>query len=81
MNKKETAKILSQITVAYPTFENGRKMAETVDLWQRIFSDETFTDVESALIQFIENDTRGFAPVIGNIKEILNVRRSARFVD
>lgn len=72
MDREETKEILKTITGIYPGFyrdadRNGKTAA--VDLWASIFAEEPFELVAAALKAFIVSDTKGFAPVPGQIKE------------
>lgn len=72
MNREETKEILKTITGIYPGFyrdtdRNGKIAA--IDLWTSVFSEEPFELVAAALKAFIVSDTKGFAPVPGQVKE------------
>lgn len=69
MNAEETAKVLAVLTVAYPNLADD-KARERVNLWHAMFADEPYSLVYSAVQQFIATDTKGYAPAIGQIKEI-----------
>ena len=72
MDREETKEILKIITSIYPGFyrDAGRdsKIA-ALDLWASIFAEEPFGLVAAALKAFIVSDTKGFAPVPGQVKE------------
>lgn len=72
MNRQETIKVLGVIHAAYPSFFDGRTQIEkesVVNLWQESFSNYDYTIVMQGLQAFIDADTKGFAPVIGQIKK------------
>lgn len=67
MNRAETLKILSVIKAAYQSF-GGSDTTAIINLWQRMLEDEPYELVNAAVMGFISSDTKGFAPVIGQIK-------------
>ena len=78
MNLAETTKILAIIDEIYPGFIKGRDVKSTATIWQMIFPDESFTEVQKAVMAFVAHDVKGFAPVPGMIKaELLSMRPNA----
>lgn len=69
MTNQETVKLLAAIQATYPNFQNGRDPKVTINVWQKCFEDEPYSEVSQALMSFIVSDTKGFAPVPGQIKE------------
>ena len=65
----ETNKILAVICEAYPLFLKDRNPQVTSVLWQKLFADDPYDFVETALMAFIATDTKGFPPSVGAIKE------------
>lgn len=75
MNLKETAKIMAVIKSEYPSF-GGRDLTDAdydrkTALWREMFADDSYELVSAALKCFIAEDTKGFAPSIGQIKDIM----------
>jgi len=69
LSKSETAKIIAFLKLAYPRFCNDAITYDnTVKLWAAFFS-EPFETVQAACACFIANDTKGFPPIIGQIKD------------
>lgn len=74
MNIEETRNILSVVKASYPNHYKSMKAEEgkaLMQLWQSLFNDEKYQQVALAVKIFIERDTKGFPPVIGQIKEII----------
>lgn len=71
MTREDTIKILSVLRGAYPQFyrDISRQEAEsTIALWTDMFTDEPFPLVAMAVKALIASDTKGFPPVIGQVK-------------
>lgn len=72
MDRVETLKIMAVLRTAYPAYY-GRQGAADADnaakLWQCMFQSEPYAVVEAAVRRFLATDTKGFPPVIGQIKE------------
>ena len=77
MNLEETAKLIASIGKIWPSFAEHRDLDGTIALWQRVFADDDAALVGKALGAFFATDTRGFAPVPGQLKEILAQMRQA----
>lgn len=71
MTEMEAAKILTVICECWPRFSEGRDIRSTARLWQRMFANDEYAQVEAALTAYIATDTKGFAPSIGALKERL----------
>ncbi len=74
MNKTETIKITFVLYAAYPKHYSGitKAVAESmVELWQACFAEDSYNCVGNALRAFILSDTKGFPPVPGQIKELM----------
>lgn len=73
MNLKETLKIMAVIKSEYPGFGgrdlSGSDLDRKAAFWQEMFADDDYNLVAAALKCFIAEDTRGFAPSIGQIKD------------
>lgn len=71
MTLEETAKIIASIGKMYPSWVQGRDIDGTIRLWQKVFADDDAQAVGQALGIHFSTDTKGFAPVPGQLKEIL----------
>ena len=72
MTKIETTKILATLSASYPQVYS--KIPEQVqdrmiDLWSSLFKDDDYKLVGQAIKNYILNDTQGFLPPVGAIKE------------
>lgn len=76
MNRKETLAVMALLRTAYPQYY-AKETAETVNasvaLWEMMFVDDDFQLVKAAVTAFIATDTKGFPPVIGQIKGKLDM--------
>lgn len=74
MNYEETGKILAVIKKNYPhaykDFTTEEK-ADLITLWQEMFAEDDYGVVGAAVKSYIATDTKGFAPIIGQIKELI----------
>ena len=68
LTNKEVAIIFATITSQYPNF-NMINPEASMTLWKEILKDYTYDQVKQGLYNFILTDTKGFAPVIGQIVE------------
>lgn len=74
MNKTDVGRVIMTLQTAYPkTYMNmtPEQRAATIELWNYQFKDYDVSTVLIALQQYISNDDKGFAPVIGQIKKII----------
>lgn len=71
MTKQELLKILATLETAYPHFYQGGNRDNVANLWFVQFKEYEYKEVICAVHSFISNDTRGFPPVIGQIKEAM----------
>ena len=78
MTVNETIKILAVLEAAYHNKITAGNEKMTLQLWSACFSQDPYEDVQKAVLQFINTDTKGFAPVPGQIHEILNSIRQRR---
>lgn len=72
MTQGETLKIMAVLQAAYPNFYRGmtRQDAEgVVALWADIFAEDSYNTVAAAVRAFIASDSKGFPPVVGQIKQ------------
>lgn len=68
MTRDETIKILMIIQAAYPNYKPPDKTV-AVNVWAEMLSDIPYDQVSVAVKAYIQTDTSGFAPSIGNISE------------
>lgn len=68
MTVQETAKIMDIIKGAYPSW-NATK--QTAIVWAQMFVDDPVDLVLASVKSYIASDTKGFAPVVGQIKKIM----------
>lgn len=66
MNRDETKQIIGVIIASYPNYK-PIDIGLTVDTWNLMLSDYSFTEVQMALKTFITTDSSGFAPSIGQL--------------
>ena len=74
MDRQETIKILSVLRGAYPAFyrDTSRQEAEAiVNLWADMFASDDYMLVAAAVKSLIVADSKGFPPVIGQVKEYI----------
>lgn len=74
MNKQETSNLLTMIMEEYPksfSVSNPKDLEFKVNLWQDIFADDDYLEVVQAFKIFISNDTKGFPPVPGQLKQYI----------
>lgn len=69
MTVQETAKVFQIIQGAYPSWRPGK---ETLVTWAALFADQPPEKVIAGVKAFIATDTKGFAPCIGQINEIIH---------
>ena len=74
MNKAETTQVLAILRAAYPNFYKSMSEADVMDiinLWHDMFKNENMLVVAASVKALIALDTKGFPPVIGQVKEHL----------
>ncbi|MGN1367382.1 MAG: replicative helicase loader/inhibitor [Aristaeellaceae bacterium] len=71
MNEIETGKILSVIADVYPQYSKGRNPESTITLWRTLFSEESYQEVNAALLYYLSTDEKGFPPAPGKLKAII----------
>lgn len=67
MTREETIKILMVIQAAYPNYKPQDKSV-VVNIWNEMLNDCSYEQVSVALKSYIQTDTKGFAPGIGDIR-------------
>lgn len=68
MTRDETIKILMAIQAAYPNYRPQDKTV-AVNVWAEMLSDIPYEQVSIAVKAYIQTDTSGFAPSVGDIRE------------
>ena len=71
MTKADTVRIMAILRTAYPGYYKGQSREDAtaaVNLWADLFADDPPDVVLAAIKAHIATDTRGFPPVIGQIK-------------
>lgn len=68
MTRDETIKILMVIQAAYPNYKPQDKTV-AVNVWAEMLSDIPYEQVGTAVKAYIQTDTSGFAPSVGDIRE------------
>lgn len=72
MTRDETLKIMAVLKATYPNFykDMTRRDAEgVVALWTDMFSEDSYNAVAAAVKAFIASDSKGFPPVVGQVKQ------------
>lgn len=68
MTLQDTSKIMDILKANYQNWNADRN---TLILWSQMFADDPVKEVAAAVKAFIAQDTKGFAPVIGQIKQLM----------
>ena len=68
VTRDETIKILMVIQAAYPNYKPTDKTV-TVNIWTEMLSDIPYEKVSTAVKAYIQTDTSGFAPSVGDVRE------------
>ena len=66
-------KMLGTIKLAYPRFGEGQDLSAIADIWMMVFGNVDYTVAGDALAMFIDNDTKGFPPVPGQVKQYVKL--------
>lgn len=72
MTMNEATAILAVLKTAYPAFYKNmseEEIDDVINLWATMFAEEDIKIVVEAVRTYIATDTKGFPPVIGQIKE------------
>lgn len=81
MTRDETLKIMAVLKATYPNFykDMTRRDAEgVVALWTDMFSEDSYNAVAAAVKAFIASDSKGFPPVVGQVKQRVTELASAK---
>lgn len=76
MTRQETLMLMSTLRAAYPMYYGKQSVEDAkaaVNLWQMMFADDDAQMVSAAVKAFIATDSKGFPPVIGQIKAKLDM--------
>lgn len=76
MTRSETLILMSTLRAAYPMYYAKQSIEDAkaaVNLWQMMFNDDDAQLVAAAVKAFIATDTKGFPPVVGQIKAKLDM--------
>lgn len=68
VTRDETIKILMVIQAAYPNYKPPDKTV-AVNVWAEMLSDIPYEKVSAAVKFYIQTDTSGFAPSVGDVRE------------
>lgn len=72
MTREETKEIIGLIKLQYTNYNADVKiLSSLIELWSMVLCDYTYEQVKQGLALFIRQDTKGFAPVPGQIIEQL----------
>ena len=71
MTRDETKKVLEVIDNVYPNW-HPKDPSLTLSVWAALFKDYSYKDVGEALRRYIVSDRQGFAPVPGQLVDILH---------
>lgn len=74
MKRAETIAIMAVLKEAYPMYyrdKNKDELNTAINLWTEMFADDDVNLVKAAVKRHIATDTKGFPPVIGQIKQSL----------
>lgn len=80
MTISQTAQMMAILRAAYPRFYIGMTDEDAeaaLNLWHGFFADDDASIVSDAVKAFIANDTKGFPPSIGQIREKLDTINQA----
>ena len=68
MTREETIKILMVMQAAYPNYKPQDKTV-AVNVWTEMLSDIPYEKISVAVKSYIQTDTSGFAPSVGDVRE------------
>lgn len=76
MTTNETLQIMAMLKVAYPMYyanQSEQDVSAAVNLWHDMFSADDVQLVNAAVKAYINAETKGFPPSIGQIREKMNL--------
>lgn len=71
MTRDETKELLEMIDIAFPNSSKGmspERMKRRIDLWASALVNDEFDAIRVGLTNFVQTDTSGFAPSIGQLR-------------
>lgn len=77
MTTEETNKLLAIIQSSYPRFADGRDPGVTLKTWEFTLRDIPWEQVQTAVFLYISQDVKGFPPMPGNIRDLVQSRKTA----
>lgn len=80
MNREEAKTIVHAIVCAYPNYKPDN-LTETVNIWAAMLKDYEFRHISAALKAYILQDTKGFAPSVGQIVDMLTEKSEMTEMD
>lgn len=66
MTRKETVKIIRIMCDCYPNYKPS-DLSETIDAWDMMLEEYSYSQVSIALKAYVTTDTSGFAPSVGQL--------------
>ena len=66
MTRDETVKIIRIMCDCYPNYKPSN-LSETVDVWNMMLEEYSYSQISIALKTYVHSDTSGFAPSIGQL--------------
>lgn len=66
MTRNETVKIIRIMCDCYPNYKPSN-LSETVDVWNMMLEEYSYSQISTALKTYVHSDTSGFAPSIGQL--------------
>ena len=71
MTREETVKIIRIMCDCYPNYKPSN-LSETVDVWNMMLEEYSYSQISMALKTYVHSDTSGFAPSIGQLLDKLH---------
>ena len=71
MTRDETVKIIRIMCDCYPNYK-PTNLSETVDVWNMMLEEYSYSQISTALKTYVHSDTSGFAPSIGQLLDKLH---------
>ena len=71
MTREETVKIIRIMCDCYPNYKPSN-LSETVDVWNMMLEEYSYSQISTALKTYVHSDTSGFAPSIGQLLDKLH---------
>jgi len=66
LTREETVKIIRIMCDCYPNYKPSN-LSETVDVWNMMLEEYSYSQISMALKTYVHSDTSGFAPSIGQL--------------